>query len=237
MADETVITHLGPYEVADVTDDILGSVVCNQNVPIVVKQVVDGRTVFAVLARNKDFKIVCAGCFKRDMRLADCTRCKTCSSFVKHHETRKGVRQKACKEDTIADVAAACKRVTLETTAAGALGLVKDQELLAEVKRRDLENNVAMALDDEDLIDVVKSRGVPPVWVRPNGLIHELRRQKRKADQDSYYLDEKKEGLPHWSDKVGADIKEKGCLGTRNSKKTKVDVIHCKPMTGREYSV
>ena len=36
------------------------------------------------LAKNKDVRVACAGCFKRDMRITDTTRCKKRARFVKH---------------------------------------------------------------------------------------------------------------------------------------------------------
>ena len=46
----TTINHLGPYDVSDVTDAILGDVVYNQEVPIIIKQTINNETTFAVLA-------------------------------------------------------------------------------------------------------------------------------------------------------------------------------------------
>ena len=71
------INHLGPYDVCNVTDAILGYVVYNQEVPIVIKQTIDNKTTYAVLAKDRNVRsIACAGCFKADMRITDSTRRK-----------------------------------------------------------------------------------------------------------------------------------------------------------------
>ena len=48
---------------------ILGDVVYNKGVPVIIKQTFNNETVYALLAKNKDVRVACAGCFKRDMRI------------------------------------------------------------------------------------------------------------------------------------------------------------------------
>jgi len=96
--DVVTLEHCGPYDVKDVDHDILRAVRF-EGVPVIVRQMMpNGVTVYAVLAR-KDIKIACAGCFKREMLLTDATRCKKCSSFVKHMDMKQGVRRLKCKDD------------------------------------------------------------------------------------------------------------------------------------------
>ena len=59
-------------------------VVYNQEVPIIIKQTINNKTTFNVLAKDRNVRIAGAGCFKTDMRITDSTRCKKCASFVKH---------------------------------------------------------------------------------------------------------------------------------------------------------
>jgi len=117
MSEETMTsTHLGPFDVSDVNNDILGDMVHNKGVPIIVKQTVDNETVFAVLAKNKDVRIACAGCFKRDMRITGATGCKKCASFVEHWDTKDGLGRVKCQEtgSEIRDFAADCRQVTTD---------------------------------------------------------------------------------------------------------------------------
>ena len=51
---------LGPFNVEDVDDDILGDVVYSQEAPIIVKQTVNDETKFAVIAKDRELRIVCA---------------------------------------------------------------------------------------------------------------------------------------------------------------------------------
>jgi hypothetical protein len=64
----STINHLGPYKVSDIDDDILGDIVYNKKLPIIVKQMVGGKEVFAILAKDKGLKIICAGCFNHSMQ-------------------------------------------------------------------------------------------------------------------------------------------------------------------------
>lgn len=68
---EDSLRTLGPFDVSDVDDDVLGDVVYNQGVPIIVKQEINNETKFDVVAKNRELRVVCVGCFKRDMSLAD----------------------------------------------------------------------------------------------------------------------------------------------------------------------
>ena len=132
---KTTITHLGPYNVSGVTDDILGDVVYNKGIPIIIKQGVNNETVYAVLAKNKDVRIACAGCFKRDMRITDSTRCKKCASHVKHcWDTRAGQRKDEYKDtgSDIKDIAANCRQVDFIPSS---LKTIDTTDLIAELKR------------------------------------------------------------------------------------------------------
>ena len=64
--------------------------------------------------------MACAGCFRRDMLITDTTRCKKCASFVKHFDTKDGVRRLSCKADgdikAITDHAAVAKVVIKDTS-------------------------------------------------------------------------------------------------------------------------
>ena len=50
-------------------------------------------TDYDVIPKNKDLRIVCAGCFRDGMTLADDSRAKKCASFVKHWDTKDGLRE------------------------------------------------------------------------------------------------------------------------------------------------
>jgi len=99
MATNTfTLGHLGPHEIGDVDDDILGMAQFD-GIPVIVKQAMaNGVTAFAVLARN-DVRIACVGCFKQNVLVSGTTRCKKCASFVKHWDTKGGVRCLLCEPD------------------------------------------------------------------------------------------------------------------------------------------
>lgn len=260
----TTISHLGPYDVSEVNDDILGDVIYNQEIPIIVKQRVGDKTVFAVVAKNKDVKIACVGCFRRDMKITDNTRCKKCSSFVKHWDLKDGQRRLGCKEtgsDIIKNIAANCHQVTMDFDVknndsvetidtsnliaelkrrGGILNAVTDEEIFTEVKKRKLDKFVAEDLTEEDLECVMTAKGVLPLFeARPTRLIHELRRQARKVGIQMYYQDEKKSGLPHCTDEVGASLIEKdGRRETRQSgKKRTMASISFTPRSATDFSL
>ena len=214
--DETkTIYHLGPYDVNEVDDDILGGLVYNQEVPIIIKQKTgDGTTVFAVLAKDKGIKIACAGCFHREMKISDSTRCKKCSSFVKHFDTKDGVRRTECKEtgSDIKDIAENCRKVKMDfdgeiSTKVRNSKTVTDQDILDEVKKRNLAKVITEHMDDESLNSVMMARGIfPIVGARTTRLIHELRRQAENVGVGAYYRDKKKRDLAHCDDAVGASL-------------------------------
>jgi hypothetical protein len=230
------INHLGPYDVSDIDDDILGDVVYNKRLPVIVKQMVGNEEVFSVLAKDKGLKIICAGCFNRDMRITNVTRCKKCSSFVKHWDTKDRLRCIQCKETTIRDVAANCQPVTMNFDAgAHALADVSDAELVAKVEKRDLMKCMVERITDGNLMDVMRARGIWPIFdARPTKLIHELRRQAKGVEIQAYYHDEKKVDFPHSSDEVGVDILEKTGKDTRRSK-MKMVVTHYLPRSVTDY--
>jgi len=227
----TTINHLGPYEISDVNNDILGNVVLNKGIPVIIKQEVGGEIVYAVLARNKDIRIIACGggCFSRNMRITDGTPCKKCASFVKHWDTKDGVRRLTCKNSSsvdgnpvVVDFSSKPKSVDLES--------VNTSDLIAKLKRRKELEAVTEDLEDDDLLRVMTGRGIWPIFdARPTRLIHKLRRQVKKVGIENYYLDNKKKGEPHSSDKVGADIIDTGSLKTRQAKKRKFEKTHFEP--------
>lgn len=264
----STLTHLGPYEVCDVTDDMVADVVIKQGVPIIIKQEVNGQDMFAVLARDKDLKIACATCFDRGMRINDTTRCRKCCSFVKHHDKKNGERIRECKKGGF-NPTAECRTVTLDCSMNDVItkpsldkadtgdliaelerrdkvtkvleeaspdefanelrrrGLeesgLTDQEIIDFVRERKIEYMVTTNLDTDDLVKVVKDRGVDVLrGARRSRVLHELRRQARNVgDMESYYGDERKRSCwPHHTDKIGAIIFEKA-TGRRAKKKQK----------------
>lgn len=124
------LQHLGPYEIKDVTDMILNDLVIQQDIPVIVKQTTGGITRYAVLA-TKNLRIVCAGCFRRDMRITDTTRCKKCASFVKHWDSKDGIRRLHCKGD--GDSTAI--RVTDEENVASVVEIDSETEIEKKRKR------------------------------------------------------------------------------------------------------
>jgi len=210
--DNLALDHLGPYKIKDVNNGVLGMVQFD-GAPVVVKQAMaNGVADCAVLAR-KDVRLACVGCFKRDMRIADGTRCKMCSSFVKHWDTKDNVRRLACKIN--GDVAAlesahAGRAALLEASAAAAemittgIDAFSDEELLNAIKDRDLGECVVGNMGEEALAKAMDNRDFKSlIDARAPRLIHELRRQKANISCDDYFGD-KKEGLPHHADAVGA---------------------------------
>lgn len=232
------VDHLGPCDVADVTDGILNDVVVNKEVPIIIKQTVGDKTVFAVLARNKDMRIACAGCFKRDMKITDSTRCKKCASFIKHWDLKDGVRRDQCKDANVFDESS---RVVMDFDCSSnptVIASVDTSDLIEELKKRGEMQTVLEQMCDDDLGSVMMAVGVKPVHeARPATLIHELRRQVRGVSVQTCYNDPKKRGLPHSSDEVGADVKEMDMTReTRQSKKRKFVTTRFMPKSVTDYS-
>lgn len=226
------IEHLGPYEVEDVTDNMINMVRIN-DAPIIIQQRLgDGTRNYAVLA-TKQVKIACIGCFKRDMLITDCTRVKKCSSFVKHWDTKKGLRCQTCKGDgDFMDVdPASCKLVCVnpapKVDKATVLHDLTDIELLDAVKARKLEGDVAEEMRDEEFAAVARKRDMEVmVDARPTRLLHELHRQKVGASIAAYYHEEKQERVPHSSDPVGASLTVQVPVtgrGTRSKKRAKTE--------------
>ena len=107
----------------------------------------------------------------------------------------------------------------------GALSLANatDDDLYNEMMKRDLKGVLARRLDDDTLIQEVKVRDIQVLYgSRTTRLIHELRRQAEGVGIDEYYRDEKREGEPHGSDKVGAKITAVQVLQRRRKKRVKV---------------
>lgn len=179
------IQHLGPYGVSDITDAMLQDLVCRQQMPVIIKQALpQGGVSYAVLA-TKEVRLVCAGCFKRDMSITDTSRCKKCASFVKHFYTFNGKdgsgRRTQCKEDgDIQTLDANCTRVVVADAgtddagtddAAGALVRlqdISDDDLQEELSRRHLSNDHALALvmKDPDLVESVLENADPDVFAK-----------------------------------------------------------------------
>lgn len=88
---------------------------------------------------------------------------------------------------------------------------VPDDVILQEVKRRRLCMEVARELDDDEVIELTKDKGMKLVRnARPQDLVHELRRLEcGNWDDYDYYIGSKKRGKPHSSDAVGITIHEK----------------------------
>jgi len=109
------------------------------------------------------------------------------------------------------------KAVTLE-------GLV-DDELLEAVEARQLGKCVVMNMDDEAFAKAIDAKDFKAlIGARPSRLIHELRRQHTNSECETCCRD-KKDGMPHCSDAVGADVtvvKEPVVVhGTRGAKRQK----------------
>jgi len=106
-------------------------------VPVIAKQVVGWVPHCAVASHRDSLKLFCAGCFKEGMTLADDSRCRTCSGFVKHWMTKNGERNWKCKpaKETIQEVAKACSEVVLDFGGSDISGW-KTDDLTMELKHR-----------------------------------------------------------------------------------------------------
>ena len=116
--------------------------------------------------------------------------------------------------------------------------MASDQQVFDEVRERGLEKDVAEGMDEEALVDVVKAKGILPIFeARPVRLIHELRRQARGMSIQTYYPDDKKRALPHSSDEVGADVLDTNPnpYETRQVKKGKFMTTHFSPKSITDY--
>ena len=102
------INKLGPFDIKLITREMVASVVVDQGIPMVATETRDGKTDYAVIAKDKGLRIVCAGCYRDGMTLADDSRVKKCASFVKHWDNKDGRRYLKCKESGISEVAANC---------------------------------------------------------------------------------------------------------------------------------
>ena len=219
------IPHLGPYTIADVTDAMLQNLVCGQQKPLIIKQAhpASGGTLYAVLA-TKDVRMVCAGCFRRDMLITDATRCKKCASFVKHFDTKDGVRRRLCKEDgDVNHLPANCTEVVIKDSDVEPsvlddvklLWMVKQRDLVGRLidslndeEKRELGKTVIAGMDDEAFASAIKERNFKSVIdAHPAELLHEVARQHGNTSAKSYYEGVKIEGQPHWTDKVEANLK------------------------------
>lgn len=230
------ITHLGPYEPTEITNEIL-AMVKYDGVPVVVKQQrCDGVDSYAVLS-GKELKVVCVGCFRRDMRITDRTRCKQCASFVKHWDMKDGGRRLECKtdSDSVGLDSSNTRRVIIQTEGAvvaatalePAVAELTDEELLDAIKERALGEEVVMSMTEEAFAAAAKRKYGVTSFLRDaklSELIHELRRQTCGSGMDckAYYSDEKLDDLPHKSDSVATRLE----YNTKGGDKRKFECTH-----------
>lgn len=173
------VKHLGPYTVDAITDEMFSSLVVDQGIPLILHQqvpIMGGmKSAYAVLA-NRDVRLVCSGCFRRDTRLNDKKRCKMCGSFVKHFDTKDGVRRLQCKEDGLINhLEAICTEVVVAPE-------TPDRELdnaalIAMVKERGLVPDLLSTTEDNELLAMVEERGLVPETLSitsDNELLHEM---------------------------------------------------------------
>ena len=225
------LATLGPFDVEAVDDDILGDVVYNQGVPIIVKQLIDDKTKYAVVAKNRELRIICAGCFKRDMSLADDSRCKKVCSFLKHWDNKDGLRRQKCKNvgnEGIATVArnAMERTIAVDRPVDDRFVGVETADLIKELKKRGAVTDVLKDVEDTDFVDEMKTRGIKALFgARRTWLIHELRRQARRVSEEAYYHNAKENGGAHSSDEVGCTLHEveEGGIETRRTKRKVVN--------------
>jgi hypothetical protein len=254
-----IITHLGPYEVNEVTSPMLDDLVVRQRVPIIVSQLVQSTRddtkepykVYAVLA-TKDIKLICSQCFKHGMSITDASRCKTCSSFAKHWEYKKdGNRRKGCKEDSMfMNAPGNCTMVQLQkaktieqmTTPES----LTDKTLMAEVKKRiEVQTKAETLTDDTDggLTDFTKEvldmvdEDVLVKYVKTRG-IHTVRGARATQLIDELYLMAFKEEpkVFYGEEKINGRPHKKDYVGCDltfipEGKKRKIVVASFKPRT------
>lgn len=264
MANPVVtIDHLGPYDPKDVSDEMLTMVMGRDGPPIILKQDAPThgggmRPAYAVLM-NKDVRIACVHCFRRDMRVTDSTRVKTCASFVKHWCNKEGKRLMGCKDDgDVNFMDAICTEVIVDATPkvpepmtdeelmaeVGKRGLkttMTDEELLEEVEERGINpeftKHHACGLSDDDLAYVFETKGIKPlIDARPNRLIHELKRQSTNTLTEDYYAADKKEGKPHCSEPCGAALVVPDVTVTRSKRKREAVVARYEPKPYNDLS-
>jgi hypothetical protein len=234
----TEINGLGPFDIKSLTMAMVADVVVKQRAPMVVSEVNSvGHTDYAVMA-NSNVKIVCPGCFKEGMTLMDTSRCRMCSSFVKHtNTTKEGARRMKCaptpvQVNAVADMYEGYKvkinsagsvtgipdDVLLQEVARRGLDsvpgvtLLSDDVITAEVERRQLTKEVVRTADTDVLIDVIakRSRGLLLRDARTPALIHELRRLEcGNIYEEDYYHNPKKRGRAHASDEIKVHIFQK----------------------------
>lgn len=167
------IKHLGPYKIDEIDDDILGNVVWKQEIPVIIQQRVAGAVKYAVLAKDKRFKVACAGCFRNDMKITDKTRCKMCSSHGKHFDTKDGIRIATCKDDGDIGRITETKEVIIDTDAS--------KEYTAEDQAK-FRQSVLDTCSRNELLIACKKKGLrlvdsPRILVPPRA----KRTRKRKA--------------------------------------------------------
>ena len=213
----TEINGLGPFDIKSLTMAVVADVVVKQRAPMVVSEVnAVGHTDYAVIA-NSNVKVVCPGCFKEGMTLMDSSRCRMCSSFVKHWNTKDGERRVKCAPTPVhaAVVADAYEGYKVKIRGGGVsndLTLLSDDAVLAEVEKRQLTKEVVRTADTDVLVDVIynRSRSLLLHDARTPALMHELRRLEcGNVEYADYYQNPKKRGRPHASDEVRVEIFQK----------------------------
>ena len=246
----TSIKHLGPYDIKDLSLEMVTDVCVNKGMPMVVRETVgDDEIKYAVVAKDKSLSVVCAGCFKEGMTLQDNSRCRVTSSHVKHWDKfQGGERKRKCNGvQDIQEVAESCPPDMFVTNFDGEVrcddvGEFKactDEEVCNEVEQRGLGKDVVRMIDDDTLMMEMTARGIRPLYgSRQTHLIHELRRQKRGVSVEDYYVKEKGGG-PHSEDRVGVELLEvtDGRETRRSSKRAKVVKTLCEPRTVGDYRV
>jgi len=234
VAPPTTLTKLGPFDVAALSRNVVADVVVNHRVPVIAKQVVDGVPRCAVVLNMDNLKLLCAGCFKEGMALADDSQCRTCTGFVKHWTTKNGEQNWKCKpaKETIWEVAKGRSEVVLDfgggdisgwttddlimelkrrNAQKEALKAASDDDILRELEERDLATCAVKNAPKEDLARTMRANGIKPLFdARRVELIHELQRQARDSSIEGHFCNHKKRDWPHGaSHEVGIDIVDK----------------------------
>lgn len=221
---------LGPYTIGAVDDYVRGRIVAQQMKPVVLQ---DGER-YAILAPpTKDFRVVCAGCFVPGMSLFDDGKCKRVSSFCQHLDLHKGERKASCKA-TGDDALEACLRrldegeeVRLDEGDAGGdvnVSKLTTEQLVQELASRGELGTVVAQVDTDDLVTMVKDRGVKVlIDARFEDLEQEMRRvvDGRRPTVEGFYFRDKIDGIGHVTDPPLIDRGEHEFLAMRGSIRNK----------------
>lgn len=151
------INGLGPFDIKSLTMAVVADVVVNQRAPMVVSEVSPvGHINYAVIA-NSNTKLVCSGCFKEGMTLMDTSRCRMCSSFVKHWNTKDGVRRSKCTNtpEDIDEVALTCPKISFGFgTGTVQVTDVSTDVLIEELRKRDGDLDTLFRSVQDTAVDV-----------------------------------------------------------------------------------